>query len=42
MYVVSGHERGHFGTQAGHVTRLIAGRPGRKSTKSTKEYEGSI
>jgi hypothetical protein len=23
MYVVSGHERGHFGTQAGHVTRLI-------------------
>jgi hypothetical protein len=23
MYVVSGHERGYFGTQAGHVTRLI-------------------
>jgi hypothetical protein len=23
MYVVSGHVRGHFGTQAGHVTRLV-------------------
>jgi hypothetical protein len=23
MYVVSGHEGGHFGTQAGHVTRLV-------------------
>jgi hypothetical protein len=23
MYVVSGHEKGHFGTQAGHVTRLV-------------------
>jgi hypothetical protein len=23
MYVVSGHEKGYFGTQAGHVTRLV-------------------
>jgi hypothetical protein len=23
MYVASGHEGGHFGTQAGHVTRLV-------------------
>jgi hypothetical protein len=23
MYVVSGRERGHFGTQVGHVTRLV-------------------
>jgi hypothetical protein len=23
MYVISGHERGYFGTQAGHVTRLV-------------------
>jgi hypothetical protein len=23
MYVVSGHEGGHFGTQVGHVTRLV-------------------
>jgi hypothetical protein len=32
MYVVSGHEGGHFGTQAGHVTRLVdsvESRPGR-------------
>jgi hypothetical protein len=34
MYVVSGHEGGHFGTQAGHVTRLV--------DWSTKGYEGSI
>jgi hypothetical protein len=27
MYVVSGHEKGHFGTQAGHVTRLVESRP---------------
>jgi hypothetical protein len=29
MYVVSGHEGGHFGTQAGHVTRLVENRPSR-------------
>jgi hypothetical protein len=23
MYVVPGHGSGHFGTQAGHVTRLV-------------------
>jgi hypothetical protein len=37
MYVVSGRGKGHFGTQAGHMTRLVDW-----STKSTLEYEGSI
>jgi hypothetical protein len=23
MYVISGHEKSHSGTQAGHVTRLV-------------------
>jgi hypothetical protein len=32
MYVVSGYKKGYFGTQAGHVTRLVdsvESRPGR-------------
>jgi hypothetical protein len=28
VYVVSGYGRGHFGTQAGHVTQLVDCRPG--------------
>jgi hypothetical protein len=33
MYVVSGHERGHFGTRTGHVTLLVDRVESRESTR---------